>query len=161
MTDNDIKLLNNLLVNVFNTILKIEDAHLRESKVGNLSMTEIHTLEAIGQNRRKTMTEVANELMISVGTLTICIARLVEKGYVVRVKSLEDKRIVRISLSEKGEKILLQHEVFHNKMVQQVVESLGEDETKVLIHSMENLKSFFKKKHEELGKDKQDELEYQ
>jgi DNA-binding MarR family transcriptional regulator len=158
MTNNDTKILNDLLVTIFNTILKIEDAHLRDPHEDNLSMTEVHTLEAIGLNRKKTMTEIANELMISVGTLTICIARLVEKGYVIRLKSLEDKRIVRISLSEKGEKILVKHEDFHNKMVEQVVKGLDEDETKALIKSMENLKRFFKKKHQELGKVKNEEL---
>jgi DNA-binding MarR family transcriptional regulator len=158
MKVNDNAVLNELLVTVFNTILKIEDAHLREEKDDSLSMTEIHTLEAIGADRKKTMTEVANDLMISVGTLTICIARLVEKGYVIRIKSLEDKRIVRISLSEKGEKVLIKHEAFHNKMVDQVVAGLGEEETKVLIHAMENLKRFFKKTHVELRKDKQEEL---
>lgn len=158
MMNNDNLVLNDLLVNIFNTILKIEDAHLREAKGDKLSMTEVHTIEAIGPNNSKHMTEIANDLMISVGTLTICIARLVEKGFVIRLKSLEDKRIVRISLSEKGEKVLIKHEAFHSKMVDQVIAGLGEEEIKVLIHAMENLKRFLKKTHIELGKDKQEEL---
>lgn len=150
MTDSDSKVLNDLLVNVFNTILKIEDAHLKANCDDGLSMTEIHTLEGIGTKGSKTMTQAAKELMISVGTLTICIGRLVQGGYVLRFKPEEDRRVVRVRLSDKGKAALVEHDLFHKKMVEQVIESLGSEETEILIHSMENLKGFFKQKHDEL-----------
>ncbi len=150
MRDIETKGLNDLLVNVFNTILKIEEVALKESYGNAISLTEIHTLAAIGMGKPRTMTEVANELMINVSTLTTAVAKLVRKGYVKRFKGDADRRIVRIELTEAGIAVLGEHEEFHRKMVAKVVENLGEEEAELLTRSMGNLVEFFKKQYEEL-----------
>lgn len=148
MKENDMRELNNLLVSVFNTILKIEEAALKASSDNRLSITEVHTLHAIGLGLPRTMTEVAVDLMINVSTLTIAINKLVEKGYVSRSRGEDDRRVVRIALTPPGQIIMLEHEKFHQNMVSQVVANLGEEEAKVLLSSMDNLKEFFKKQQE-------------
>ncbi len=40
--------INNLLVEVFNDILVIEESELKKSQFKDLSITEMHTIEAIG-----------------------------------------------------------------------------------------------------------------
>ena len=67
--------LNKTLTTVFNNVLKVEEAVMKKSKIHNLSVTEIHTLEAIGQGEAKTMTHVAETLKINVSTLTAAIYR--------------------------------------------------------------------------------------
>ena len=71
--------LNMLLVKLFNDILKIEAASINQGEFVDLSVTENHILEAIGKNREMTMTEVANNLNITVGTLTTAINRLIKR----------------------------------------------------------------------------------
>ena len=44
---------------------------------------------------RKTSSEVAKELSITVGTLTVAINNLVKKGYVERLRSEDDRRVVK------------------------------------------------------------------
>lgn len=78
------KILNELLVDTFNEILTIEQTALKSGKLNDLSVTEIHTIEAIGMYRARTMSEVAADLGITVGTLTTAINNLVKKGYVER-----------------------------------------------------------------------------
>ena len=150
MKASDMRELNHLLVSVFNTILKIEEAALKASSDNKLSITEVHTLHAIGLGMPRTMTEVAVDLMINVSTLTIAINKLVEKGYVSRTRGEDDRRVVRIELTKSGQSIMDEHEKFHQNMVEQVVASLGEEESKVLLSSMENLKEFFRKQQEKL-----------
>jgi DNA-binding MarR family transcriptional regulator len=148
MRQRDVTGLNNLLVTVFNTILKIEEAALKESSHNQLSMTEVHTLAAIGLEKSRTMTEIATDLMINVSTLTAAINKLEKKGYANRIKSEDDRRVVRIELTENGIAILQDHERFHQKMVEQVVENLGEEEARVLMKSMSSLMKFFRKQYE-------------
>ena len=74
--------LNTLLVDLFNDILKIEASVLKEGEFNDLSVTEMHIIEAIGLDREMTMTEVARDLEITVGTLTTAINRLIKKEYV-------------------------------------------------------------------------------
>lgn len=77
--------LNTLLVDLFNDILKIEASVLKEGEFNDLSVTEMHIIEAIGLDREMTMTEVARDLEITVGTLTTAINRLIKKEYVERL----------------------------------------------------------------------------
>ena len=68
------------------------------------------------------MSTVAKKMSVTVGTLTTAINNLVKKGYVSRIRSAEDKRVVLLSLTEKGRKVYRRHAAYHKKMVQTVME---------------------------------------
>ena len=53
------------------------------------------------------MSSIAKELSVTVGTLTIAMNSLVKKGYVKRERGEEDRRVVYISLSDKGKKAFI------------------------------------------------------
>lgn len=97
----DLKTVNDYLVSVFNDILTIEESELKKSQFNDLSITEMHTIEAIGMYKKKTTSEVAKELSITVGTLTTAINKLVKKGYVERIRSEDDRRVVKLGLTKK------------------------------------------------------------
>lgn len=141
-----IKVVNELLVELFNDILTIEETSLKSSRFSDLSITEMHVLEAIGMGSR-TMTDVANQLGITVGTLTTSINRLVKKEYVLRKRSEEDRRFVEIELSQKGRLAHRVHEAFHEKMVRVMVDKLSDEDNEVLIESMRRLCDFFKENY--------------
>lgn len=141
------QVLNELLVQTFNDILKIEQKALAESVLKDLSITETHTIEAIGMYEVKTMSEVAQNLKITVGTLTTAINKLVKKGYVERNRCEEDRRSVKIRLTRKGKLAYRIHEKFHHEMIKATVEGLSQEEEDVLIRSLEKLNEFFKSKY--------------
>ena len=74
-------ILNKLLVQLFNDILQIEEKSLKNTQFTDLSITEIHTIEAIGLDRSRTMGEIAHDLRITVGTLTTAITKLINHDY--------------------------------------------------------------------------------
>ena len=137
--------LNNILVKLFNNILRIEEFALKSAPFNDLSITEMHTIEAIGIERARTMSEVALDLKITVGTLTTAINKLIKKGYVNRRRIEEDRRVVMIELTEKGTLAYKVHEKFHEEMIEHV---LGINEEEVLISSLGKLDKFFQKKLE-------------
>ena len=140
--------LNNILVKLFNNILRIEEFALKSSPFNDLSITEMHTIEAIGIEKARTMSEVALDLKITVGTLTTAINKLIKKGYVNRRRIEEDRRVVMIELTEKGILAYKVHEKFHEEMIDHVLEELGVSEEEVLISSLDKLDKFFQKKLE-------------
>lgn len=142
-----ISVLNELLVDLFNDILEIEQKALQSGAFKDVSVTEMHTIEAIGMYKPRTMTEVACQLDITLGTLTTAINHLVRKGYVERKRSEEDRRIVYIMLTKKGKLAYRIHEKFHSDMVKATIEDLTEEEEKVLVKSLEKLNDFFKSKY--------------
>lgn len=131
--DKDIREINNILVNIFNLVEKLEEESVQGSSFENVSITEVHTIKAIGGGRPRTMTHVANVLGISVSTLTTAVNRLVKKGLVVRSKDQADKRIVRIALTEEGMKVLERHDDFHGDMISEAVKDLSYNEKRRLV----------------------------
>ncbi len=139
------KKLNDILVNLFNNVLKIEEDAIKNSSRHNLSITETHTLAAIGKGKAKTMTQVAASLKISVSTLTTAINKLVDKKYVNRHRIPEDRRIVKIELTEEGAEAVREHEEFHWNLISDVIADLNDEEQAVLLQSLETIRDFFKR----------------
>lgn len=139
--------LNSLLVDLFNDILKIEGAVLKAGEFSDLSVTEMHIIEAIGYDREMTMTEVARDLEITVGTLTTAINRLIKKEYVERRRIEEDRRVVLIKLTSKGEEAFKSHAQFHDDMIKSIMKELPTEEEVVLISSLKRMVNFFETKY--------------
>lgn len=140
--DKNVRKINDILTNLFHTVLKLEEEAVRESTSTDLSITEVHTLVAIGTGRARTMTHVANLLSISVSTLTTAINKLVKKGYVERRRDDEDRRIVKVQLTEKGVSTVTAHEEFHEALVSEAIASIPENELQRFILSIDNIDQF-------------------
>ncbi len=138
------EMLIDILVNLFNEILVIEEKALTASEFKDISGNDMHILEAIGIQDPRNMSSVAKTLSVTVGTLTIAINNLVKKGYVNRARSEEDRRVVLLSLSEKGEKAFYHHKKFHDDMIKAVTEDLDGDEIEALTRALNKLRKFFR-----------------
>ncbi len=137
-------IVNELLVDIFNRILAIEGESLKEKNV-KLSMSEIHVLEAITIVEPPTMTNIANKLGITVGSLTVSVNTLYQKGYVTRERDPEDRRKVVVGVLPKAEEVLEKHNDFHNEMINSIFNDLKIEEDELLISSLKKLSSYFKK----------------
>jgi DNA-binding MarR family transcriptional regulator len=140
------KIINELLVEVFNHILSIEGEALRNRGI-KLSMNEIHVLEAIQKTEEPTMTHLARRLRVTVGTLTTAMNRLVEKGYCTRYRLEDDKRKVFISLTKKAIEALKIHDQFHDEMIDATIKDMNLDQDDVLLQSLKNISEYFKNKY--------------
>lgn len=138
--------LNELLVDLFNFILLIEEKNLQDLGV-NLSMTEVHILEAVSKSESNMMSQIAKRLMVTQGTLTVSASKLVKKGYVERVRDEKDKRIVRLLLTEKADPVLAIHDKFHGEMIEKLLNELDLEKEEELIRSLKNVMRFFKEKY--------------
>ena len=145
--------INKILVHLFNDIWGLEEKAVITEEFKDLTNNDMHIIEAVGLTGENTMSAVgdgnnmstiAKKLGITVGSLTTSMNSLVNKKYAVRHRSEEDRRIVNIKLTEKGEKAYHHHANFHKKMVEAVVETLDEEEIPVLTKALDNLYQFFK-----------------
>lgn len=141
------EVLDELLVNVFNRINTIEGITLKKRGV-KLSITEIHILDAIAKCEEATMSNVAKKLLVTVGSLTIAVDTLVNKGLVVRGSSENDRRKVILILTDKATEPLKVHSEFHDEMITKVISDMNLTDDSELINSLENLMIYFREKHE-------------
>ena len=85
--------LHDLLVKLFNEIMNIEEKAIITEEFKDISNNDMHIIEAIGLDEPRSMSSVAKDLSVTVGTLTIAINNLVKKAYVKRVRSEKDRRV--------------------------------------------------------------------
>ncbi|WP_312699888.1 MarR family winged helix-turn-helix transcriptional regulator [Sedimentibacter sp.] len=138
---------NEILVRLFADILDIEEKCLKIGEFSDLSINEMHVLENIGINRERTMSDTAKDLRITSGTLTTAVDNLIRKGYVERKRSVEDRRVVIIKLTEKGVAAYRAHEEFHRDMVISALQQLDTKEEELLIKILSDIDVFFKQKY--------------
>ena len=144
--ENTVDTVNRLFAEVFNDFVKIEQKALKDAGFEDITTTETHTLEAIDLYGDRDMSTVADKLDITVGTLTVSVANLVKKGYVLRSRSEADRRKVILRPTERGRELLEAHRRFHKDMVSSAVLGLTEHETEVFRGALLNLSRFFTEK---------------
>lgn len=135
--------LNDILVKLFRNINDIEERAIQTEEYKDVTTNDMHVVEAIGLGSPKNMTAVAKSLGVTTGTLTIAVNSLVKKGFVDRVRSEEDRRVVLVSLSAKGKRAYKHHQRFHEEMIDAVIAQLSEEEKVVLEKALRNLSNFF------------------
>ena len=135
--------LNELLVRLFKDIMEIEGKCLVTEEFKDLSYNDFHVIEAIGVDEPKTMTTVAKLMNVTTGTLTKAMDGLTRKGYVFRERNAQDRRVMWVSLTEKGRAAYKHHEAFHHEMIAQVKGQLTEQETPILIYALAKLTDYF------------------
>ena len=137
--------LNTMLVDTFDAILRVEEKNLRQASGGELSIAEFHTLECIGRGKdcRRTVGEIAEALGVTVPTVTVCVNKLVKKGYVTKNRSDKDARIAIIELTREGRKMNRLHRYFHEQMVLSISQEFTEEELDCLLRCIRKLSEFF------------------
>jgi len=136
--------LNEILVKLFRNINTIEEQAVKSGEYKDMTTNDMHVIEAIGMDGEKNMSTVAKSLSVTTGTLTISVNSLVKKGFVDRVRSETDRRVVLVSLTDKGKKAFKQHQKFHEDMISAVVAQLDEDEKMILQKALVDLNTFFR-----------------
>lgn len=74
------KFADDLLVMLFNEILDVEQKALITGTFKEISINDMHIIDAIGIGEPKNMSTVAGEMAVTVGTLTTAINNLDKKG---------------------------------------------------------------------------------
>lgn len=134
--------INEYLTAIFNNVLIIEESSLRSSRFSDVTIKEMHTIDVIGEKKDATPTDVARTLMVTLGTVTTSLNNLERKGYIERVSSTKDRRVVHLYLTKKGRLVYRLHQRFHRAMVRQITEGMDEEEYKVMKKGLLNLYQF-------------------
>ncbi len=137
--------LNDALVKLFRDVMDLEEQAIITDEYQDITNNDMHVIQAIGTGEPKNMSAIAKELSVTVGTLTIAMNSLVKKGYVTRERGKEDRRVVYISLSEKGKRAYEHHEKFHHDMIDAILEDLTPDETDSLVKALAKLNIWFRR----------------
>lgn len=136
--------INDILVNLFNEIMKLEEEAIITEEYKDITNNDMHIIEAIGLSGKNTMSVVAKKLGITAGSLTTSVNGLVNKKYVKRKRNDQDRRVVFLQLTDKGKNAYEHHREYHRQMTDAVVNRLDEKEMQVLLKTLNDLTDFFR-----------------
>jgi DegV family protein with EDD domain len=141
--------LSDFFAETVNSILKYEE-YSSESRPLDVSYKEMHVIEtvagAIKDGIPARATEIAASLRVAPGTFTSAADVLEKKDYLVRTRDENDRRGVRVTLTEKGILANAMHKDFHNKLASELTESISNEDSQILLKAVEILQSFYGKK---------------
>ena len=148
------EMLNDLLVDVFNNILRYEEKYLQKSLGRGLTIREMHMIEYIGKAgaEGRTLSEIADFLKVARPSVTVSVKKLCGSGFLVKSGSELDGRVVHVTPTREGRKVFLQHIRFHMLMVRELEKVFDEDEKEILVKAIGKLGAFFDTGIESLGK---------
>ncbi|HFI0577869.1 TPA: MarR family winged helix-turn-helix transcriptional regulator [Streptococcus suis] len=134
--------INEYLTAIFNNVLVIQENSLRKSRFNDISIKEMHTIDEIGDKKGATPSDIARALMVTLGTVTTSLNNLERKGYIERMRSTKDRRVVHLYLTKKGRLVYRLHQRFHNEMVKQITDGMDEAEYQVMKKGLYKLYNF-------------------
>lgn len=134
---------NEVLVRLFNEIMTIEEKAIITEEFRDITNNDMHVIEAIGNAQPVMVSAVAKTLSVTQATINISMNGLERKGYINRERSTKDRRVVYVTLTEKGKKAYNHHRDFHKKMIHSIVDHLNDTEKEVMLKCLNNLVDFF------------------
>lgn len=143
--------INRMLVYTFHQILDLEEKAIITEEFKDISNNDMHIIEAIGPGDGKRMSDVARKLDITVGSLTTSMNALVKKNYVARLRSEEDRRVVKVYLLDKGLAAYRHHEKFHYEMTDTLMRQLTDEQLEAWVESIDVLTDFFESQKQTAG----------
>lgn len=111
---------------------QMEEAAKEQFNLSSLTYTQLHYLEAIYLLDNPNITELAIALKLTKPTVKVAIDKLIEKEFVFKVQSDEDRRSSHIHLTEKGKLINQMHDYAHKRIAESIAKKLNNEELEIL-----------------------------
>ncbi len=105
----------------------------------NLHLHEIQVLIFLGQNGPSNMKTIGENLTLSLSNLTAIVDKLEAKSLAKRQRSLEDRRVVMVHLTDQGQDIFNTHHEVKLTMSKTILEKLDAPERVELIRLMKKI----------------------
>lgn len=121
----------------YKTYYKIEEINL-SLVIKCLTTTELHIIECIGLDKLS-IKELSEKLGITMGTTSVAINKLEDKGFIQRSRSKTDKRKVYVFLTKKGQIAFNYHGNFHSTTLERVTKNIPIEKLEAFIETFEDI----------------------
>jgi len=106
---------------------------------GQVNMSQYNALCALKETGEVTMGTLAKRLHVTMGAMTNVVDKLVEEGYVDRVRSKTDRRIVNVNMTAKGGEILTESTESFVEYASEILARIDPAERDVFLKTYEHI----------------------
>ena len=107
----------------------------------DLKVVDFSILVLVGSNRQVNQKQLGQALDVSAPNMAVTLDRLVERGWVERVRSTQDRRAMHIHLTPAGRELLQRAETIAGEMENPALEMLSPAERALLIELLTKVSS--------------------
>jgi len=129
---------------VFHRMARHLHAELAQSMVSGITMSQFVVLRNLDKKGRVTVSEVAEDLNVSLSAITALADRLHKAGLVDRRRDEQDRRLVWLTLTGEGEEIVDACRIARMKVVGKYFNQLPEEDVERLIQIYEKILALMK-----------------
>ncbi|MCL2747670.1 MAG: MarR family transcriptional regulator [Oscillospiraceae bacterium] len=131
------------LENIYHDFQKLEAISLASQR-HTLSINEWHIIDKIGPGVKRRIGDLAASVGVTLASMTVAVDKLENKGYLVRERTPDDRRVVLLILTRRGRAAYVVHQRFHQNMLDIMLDGLSKEEIAVLVAAFEKLQRFTK-----------------
>jgi len=124
-----------------NMIGQTEESAKEQFNFSNLTQIQMHYLETIDALNNPNITELAARLKLTKPTVKVAVDKLIEKSYIYKIQSDEDRRSAHLHLTEKGKLINQMHGYAHKLIAESIRKKLSDDELGSLLRLLTKIVS--------------------
>lgn len=148
MSDNkkkEMELLSDKLFMLYSLTTQHENTELANSQFNDITVKDLHLIHTISLDKNQTITQIAKKMSLTKGTLTSSIDKLENLGYVIRQRSVKDRRVINIELTKKGKLLYRLHNREHNEYIKVLTEGLNDQEKQDIDKALDRLIAYLEK----------------
>lgn len=127
------------LEEVFVEMVRRLHNELAEQMVSGITGSQFFVLKKINSKGRLTVSEVADELGVSLSAITALVDRLVKAGMALRTRDEQDRRLVWLEATDKGKDILGKCTESRRKVAMKYFGKLSESDLEKLVEIYEKV----------------------
>lgn len=118
----------------------------------DFTFQQFMVMKLISQKECPKMTDLAEDLNVTMGNVTTMIDRLIKQQYVTRKDDPEDRRIVRVCLTAEGKNLMKKAAEVRKKNMELILNKMSKEDQNSLFKIMEKLAQAIQKEREEAKK---------
>lgn len=140
---------NNSAINQLISLIFTASRQIREREKGSewpdpFSYLQLQTLSYVAEHKNPPMGNIAEHLRIALPSATSLINRLVKTKCLERTGDKDDRRIVRLAITPKGQKMLRRGFNEIRRRMEKILSRLNESDIKNLIQALKKLSESYK-----------------
>jgi DNA-binding MarR family transcriptional regulator len=129
----------NRYIRVSFSVTKKAELLIKDQIGDNLTYDQHFTLRYISQRNNCTSSELAEVFAVNKSAVTAIITRLVDKELIQRTRDENDRRVVYLTLTDKGKALFNQCEQRIHSLVEGIITKFNEEEINSFIQTYEKL----------------------
>lgn len=107
---------------------RFKEASQTSKELFNLSITQLHYLHAIKERNNVTITELAELFGVQKSTVTVTVNKLLQSGFIEKLTSKDDLRVVYVSLTDQGKEIIELEDTGYRQFAASILAMLDKEE---------------------------------